>query len=522
MAGCRSGVVSFLILFAVQRGGSGFQTSKRRDSGRTPAAPSLPEARHGALDRPQGMEADREGDGQRAWLRLQAALLSAETALYWHGDVFDQPTNPGTAILGSAPPADWAILVAAVLLCALLDFFVMQRFAPPTEEPRASEEVLREAFADCGKSAQGDVTTAEVLRLWEKRPDVAALSGLSGHEREGGLRAAFNARPQHWEVEERARITWEDFRQLHTPKTSETQAADSPAAGNLFASAAVLLFWVLVAAAFNGIVLYRRGWDSGVQWCSGYMLEWLLSFDNLFVFHLVFATYKTPRGLLHKALFLGILGAVVFRMFFFMALSSLLHLVHWIRFVFGIILIYSGVQAARGDDDEESIADSWPVKLLKTCLGSRLSEDYDAEGRLFCRSADGRLRATLLVPVIVCLEVTDILFAVDSVSAKLAQIPDYYIAYSSSVLAIFGLRAMFFIVRDLVDYFELLKYGLCFILVFIGIELIFSDYLRLPAQVVCVIILSVFLVCIAGSTAQKLYGTSQKDSRDVAAEADHS
>merc|ERR1719258_570678 len=103
---------------------------------------------------------------------------------------------------------------------------------------------------------------------------------------------------------------------------------------------------------------------------------------------------------------------------------------------------------------------------------------------------DGELRATLLVPVVFCLEVTDILFAVDSVSAKVAQIPDYYIAYSSSVLAMFGLRAMFFIIRDLVDLFEMLKYGLCFILVFIGIELLLEDYLELPPSVVLIVIIS--------------------------------
>merc|ERR1719271_379303 len=108
----------------------------------------------------------------------------------------------------------------------------------------------------------------------------------------------------------------------------------------------------------------------------------------------------------------------------------------------------------------------------------------------------------MLVPVIVCLEITDIVFAVDSVSAKVAQIPDVYIAYSSSVLAMFGLRAMFFIVRDLVDMFDMLKYGLCFILVFIGIELLLEDRVQLPAQVVCVLVVSVFLVCAVGSTAK--------------------
>jgi len=118
---------------------------------------------------------------------------------------------------------------------------------------------------------------------------------------------------------------------------------------------------------------------------------------------------------------------------------------------------------------------------------------------------DGSLRATLLVPVIFCLEITDVFFAVDSVSAKVAQIPNYYIAYSSSVIAIFGLRAMFFVIQDLVDYFDLVKYGLCLILVFIGIELMIADFVKLPSHAVCVVIISVFLVCIAGSMARRMY-----------------
>merc|ERR1719387_1971249 len=226
--------------------------------------------------------------------------------------------------------------------------------------------------------------------------------------------------------------------------------------------------------------------------------------DNLFVFHLIFSVYSTPRAQLHKALFLGIIGAVVFRMVFFMALASLLSFIHWFRFVFGAILIYQGIQAAQEDEEDPDIKDLHAVRCLNYCLADRLVEKYDEDQHRMFFVEDGRLCATLLVPVVFCLEITDILFAIDSVSAKVAQIPDYYIAYSSSVLAMFGLRAMFFIITDLVDMFELLKYGLCFILVFIGVELLIEDYVKLPAQAVCVVVLSVFLVCTASSIFQKL------------------
>merc|ERR1719230_2117620 len=109
------------------------------------------------------------------------------------------------------------------------------------------------------------------------------------------------------------------------------------------------------------------------------------------------------------------------------------------------------------------------------------------------------LCVTLLVYIVLCLEATDILFAIDSVSAKVAQIQNQYVAYSSSVLALFGLRAMFFIIKDLVDFFELLKYGLCIVLIFVGLELILSPWMHLSSSTVCFVIVSVFVVCIAGS-----------------------
>jgi len=262
-----------------------------------------------------------------------------------------------------------------------------------------------------------------------------------------------------------------------------------------------LLFWVIVAVLYNLGVAATMGQEAAWMWCAGYLLEWLLSLDNLFVFHLIFKVYNTPKVLLHKALFIGVLGTAIFRMCFFSVLATLLHLVRWVRFIFGAFLIYSGVKAAFEDDEEDpDVKNTFVVRLLTRLLGDKLLTEYDLKGlRLFVRDESGQWRATLLVPVIVCLEVTDIVFAIDSVSAKVAQIPDYYMAYSSSVLAIWGLRSMFFILRDLVDYFDKLKYGLCFILMFIGVELLAADYVNLPPQVVCTVITLVFMISIAAS-----------------------
>jgi len=267
-----------------------------------------------------------------------------------------------------------------------------------------------------------------------------------------------------------------------------------------------LCIWVFFAVVFNLIMWSRMGSKKAVQWCAGYLLEWMLSMDNLFVFHLVFAAFKTPKTQIHKAVFVGIIGAVVMRMFFFMIVSTLLHVLHWVRFPFGVLLVYSGIEAARADDDEDmDLEDTRLVRVLRRILGDRLSETYDKSdvGAMFVYTEKGRLQVSMLLVVTLCLEVSDIMFALDSVSAKVAQIPDQYIAFSSSVIAMYGLRAMFFIVKDLVDMFDLLKYGLCAILVFIGIELMFAHYIKLSSTSVLVIIVAVFAVSICGSFAKK-------------------
>merc|ERR1719335_1795520 len=176
---------------------------------------------------------------------------------------------------------------------------------------------------------------------------------------------------------------------------------------------------------------------------------------------------------------------------------------HLCRYFFGLFLVISGFQAVNTDDDNEDVASSWPVRFLGWLLNDRLlpPPHYDIQGRLWVStketlSGERRIRISMLVPVIMCLELTDILFAVDSVSAKVGQIPDQFVAYSSSVFAMFGLRSLFFIMEDLVHRLRFLKYGLCFILIFIGAELLLANVIQLPATVVCIVLLSVFTFCV--------------------------
>lgn len=272
----------------------------------------------------------------------------------------------------------------------------------------------------------------------------------------------------------------------------------------LYCHLLLVALWVGIGMAFNFVIVMRKGSVAGIEWFTGYSLEWLLSMDNLFVFHIIFRMYGTPREALHKALFFGIVGAIVSRICFFLVVSSLLEFIVWFRFVFGVFLIWSGIMAAQEEEDDGeqgSLQDYSTVRFLKACLGSRLLPTYGEDSRSLMVKEGGQLCFTLLLPVIFTLEITDLVFALDSVSAKAAQIPDYWVSVSSSILAMFGLRAMFFVVQDLVDLFKLLKYGLCFILVFIGMELMVSDYVQLPPQAVCAVILSVFIISVAGSAA---------------------
>jgi len=266
-------------------------------------------------------------------------------------------------------------------------------------------------------------------------------------------------------------------------------------------------FWIMAALGYDAFVWWYRSSSDGINWVVGYVLEWMLSMENLLMIHLVFTTYKTPANQIHKAVFVGIVGAVLMRLIFFMAFASLLQLFDWVRFIFGAFLIWSGIEAARESDEDKDVMDTRMVRGLKWLLGSRLLENYDKKGSIFVYDDTGRLQVTVLFLVICALELADIVFAVDSVTAKISQIPQEYIAFSSSVLAMFGLRATFFILQDLLHMFDMLKYGLCIILIFIGIELMLARWLNLRASTVCIVILAVFFfkhraVCCEGAAQQ--------------------
>eukprot|EP00440_Ansanella_granifera_P026101 gb/GFBE01028338.1/.p1 GENE.gb/GFBE01028338.1/~~gb/GFBE01028338.1/.p1 ORF type:complete len:358 (+),score=93.42 gb/GFBE01028338.1/:1-1074(+) len=260
---------------------------------------------------------------------------------------------------------------------------------------------------------------------------------------------------------------------------------------------AMTVFWTCIGLLFNVHIWYTYGAEQGLYWFSGYCLEWLLSMDNLIVFSLILTTYRTPPQLTHKALYFGIIGCVVMRLGFFMVLEEILKHETKLQILMGCVLMFSGGQAMFEDDDDEGdMVDTTAVRVTQACLGSRLEQRYDLEGHRLFVYRDGQLRATLLVFVIILLEATDLMFALDSVSAKIAAVPNQYIAYSSTVMAVFGLRAAFFIVHDLVQQIEAMKYGVAFIVAYIGVQLILSTFRHVPEWGTCVVSSVVLSVCL--------------------------
>lgn len=265
---------------------------------------------------------------------------------------------------------------------------------------------------------------------------------------------------------------------------------------NLRNHVALTVFWISIGMLYNVHVWYLYGPDQAIYWFSGFTLEWMLSMDNLVVFSLIMTTYRVPACLTRKALFVGIVGCVVMRLGFFLALENILKHEKILQICMGIVLMASGGHAMFEDENEGDVVDTYVVRATKACLGSRLEERYDTETcRLFIYR-DGKYRATLLVFVILMLEVTDLMFALDSVSAKIAAVPNQFIAYSSTVMAVFSLRAAFFIVHDLVQQIEVLKYGVAFIVAYIGVQLILSTFRYVPEWSTCAVSGLVILSCL--------------------------
>ncbi|MFF9018656.1 TerC family protein [Streptomyces eurythermus] len=226
--------------------------------------------------------------------------------------------------------------------------------------------------------------------------------------------------------------------------------------------------WVGLAVAFGVAVFLVVGTTAGVEYTTAWLLEKSLSVDNLFVFALIFGYFRVPRSSQHRVLFLGVLGALVFRGVFLAAGVAVVSRFTAVLFVFAAVLFYSAYKILKEEDDSFDPGRSIAVRLLRKVVPVR--EEY-AGTRFFVREA-GRRVATPLLAVVVAIEAADIVFAVDSVPAVLAVSNDAFIVYTSNAFAILGLRALYFMLAGLLDRFHYLGKGLALILAFIGVKLV--------------------------------------------------
>ena len=226
--------------------------------------------------------------------------------------------------------------------------------------------------------------------------------------------------------------------------------------------------WLSLALFFNAFILWQFGAVKAKLFLTGYLIELSLSVDNLFVFLLIFTYFKVPKKYQHRVLYWGIMGALFMRMIMIFAGAELVERFHWIIYLFGAFLVYTGASMFRGDDSDFEPHESAIVRLTTRYI--RITRHYDGD-RFFVVN-NGVRTGTLLLLVLIVVEFTDLVFAVDSIPAIFGITTDRFLVYTSNIFAILGLRTFFFLLADLADRFHLLKYGLAFVLTFIGIKML--------------------------------------------------
>ncbi len=245
--------------------------------------------------------------------------------------------------------------------------------------------------------------------------------------------------------------------------------------------------WVSLALLFNLGVYRFFGSVRGLEFFTGYLIELALSVDNLFVFILIFATFHVPPRLQHRVLFWGILGAQIMRAIFILLGAAILSAFHWVIFVFGGFLVFTGLKILLGRGTEVHPEKNPVLKVF----GRIVPTLPDYHGGRFTVRLHGKRYATALLPVLIVIEVTDLIFAVDSIPAIFGVTHDPFIVYTSNIFAILGLRALYFLLASAMENFGYLKYGLGLVLAFIGGKMLLSGWYEIPikASLLVVVIL---------------------------------
>lgn len=245
--------------------------------------------------------------------------------------------------------------------------------------------------------------------------------------------------------------------------------------------------WISLAVLFNGGVFHFLGKEKGLEFLTGYLLEYSLSVDNIFVFVLLLSYFNVPRKHQHKVLFWGIIGAIILRAILIFIGAALIVKFSWIIFIFGLFLVLSGIKMALSDNEKVEPEKNVIVKLFKKIFP--VTEKYVGD-KFFVKHKTG-LIATPLFIVLIVIETSDLIFAFDSIPAILAITQDSFIVFTSNAFAILGLRSLYFALSGFIDKFRYLKYGLSLILVFIGIKMLISGIYHISVIASLIVILTV-------------------------------
>jgi tellurite resistance protein TerC len=270
------------------------------------------------------------------------------------------------------------------------------------------------------------------------------------------------------------------------------------------------LLYVVLAALFAVILFFWQGHQAALEFVTGYVLELSLSADNLFVFLLIFNYFAVPEEQQHHVLFWGVVVALILRGIFIVAGAGLIHRFHWLFYLFGMLLIYSGIRLCLTGAHKVDPAHNPLVRRLRRLLP--VTNSFEG-GRFFIRNPKDnfRLYATPLFIVLLVIETTDLLFAVDSVPAVLAITLNAFIVYSANVFAILGLRTMYFAVAGLMKTFRFFHYGLAVILVLMGVKMLTVDYYPVSTPVTLSVVAGILAVSVVASV---VYPKEEKSSID--------
>lgn len=254
--------------------------------------------------------------------------------------------------------------------------------------------------------------------------------------------------------------------------------------------------WVTLAMIFAGIVFWYQGADLGFKFLTGYVIELSLSVDNLFVFLLIFSFFKVPAKVQHRVLFWGVMGALVMRLTMIFIGAALINRFHWIIYIFGVFLVYTGIKMFRQEETDIMPEDNPIVRAVTRHIP--ITRHY--EGDAFFTRVNGKLTGTLLLLVLIIVEVTDLVFAVDSIPAIFAITTNTFIVYTSNVFAILGLRSMYFLLAGVVEKFQYLRMGLAIVLTFIGVKmLIEAIHIVIPVKISLLVVAGVLSLAVIAS-----------------------